>query len=259
MPTYVMRGGYTADDPRLGRVPPENFVHMDKYPLRALPATERPTAVPVFIGINWYSGLYASGLMERLDKFGRTEWWVRDGDIGRLVGGHALVLEPFTGPYRDELGWWSWHDQVREGICVSEASVRGMALYNRKRYQPRPVYDYAQTIDEWAGEDYEGTSMDAGLATLRTRGAVPALRAEAHKVERGAVSRPFVEAEGLTANRWVRDADEVFEVLGRPDAEYAVWLNSWGRSGYPHRVKVPRSVIARLHGEDGEFGVGTDR
>jgi hypothetical protein len=259
MTAITLRGGATTDDPRLGRVPPTDWTHVEKWPLRGQDIRSLANPTPVGIGINWYRAFYAEQLIQRRGTGGAVEWWVREGDLGPRVGGHAITLEPFTGPHRDVDSWWTWHDQVSEGICVSEMAVRVMALLNRRRYQPRPIYDYAQTIDAWAGEAYEGTSADAGLATLRTRGAIPATAGERHVIEKGVITRPFQPAHGISANRWaVNDAD-VFRTLGDENAQAAVWLNSWGRGGYPHRVWVPRSVLARLRKEDGEFGIVTDR
>ena len=251
--------GRSAEDERLGRYIPDDWKHVEKYPLRSSDIRQLANPTPVGIGVNWYDAFYASRLIERKGRFGKTEWWVREGDLGRIRGGHALVLEPFSGPHRDIVSWWEWHDQVSEGICVSEMAVRLMSLMNRIRYQPRPIYDHAQTIDYWPGENYDGTSADAGLATLRTLGAIPAKRGERHVIEKGVITRPFQEAHGISENRWVVDDDDLFRTLGAENSEYAVWLNSWGRPHYPHRVKVPRSVISRLRSEDGEFGIITDR
>lgn len=258
MTVVQLKGGHSAEDPRLGRVPPKDWTHVEKYPLRALPVEERPTVVPVAIGVNWYRAFYADQLIKRRGKFGRTEYWVREGNLGRLMGGHAITLEPFTGTPQDWLRLWYWHNQVSEGICVSEMVVRMAALLERRRFQPRPVYDLAQTLDYWPGEQYEGTSVDAGLRVWRERGLIPAKIGERHHVERGAVTRDFDPQFRIKANRWARNDQEVFDALGRPDAEYAEWLNSWGL-GYPHRVKVPRSVIVQLHHEDGEMGLVTPR
>jgi hypothetical protein len=72
-------------------------------------------------------------------------------------------------------------DQGREGACV------GFALTNELLSSPSPmgrvipkprnkfasdVYREAQKIDEWPGEDYEGTSILAGMKVLRSRGLI---------------------------------------------------------------------------------------
>jgi hypothetical protein len=45
-----------------------------------------------------------------------------------------------------------------------------MSLLNRKRYDAGWLYHEAQRIDEWPGEDYDGTSVRAGMDVLRTEG-----------------------------------------------------------------------------------------
>lgn len=237
----------------LGRLEPTDFTHVDKYPLRGLPAAERPARTPVVIGVNWYSAF------DTPTQDSRGRWWVaRDGNLGRIRGGHAVVLPP--AGVDEPLSWWDWHDQVSEGICVSEAVVRCMALLNRRRYQPRPLYDWAQDNDEWPGAepDYDGTSVRAGLDCARTVGLVPARRSEPHYIRKGQVSRPPSPEHGIAANRWATDMDEVLTALGREDDDAIPFANSWGRE-YPRRVWMPVEVHARLLAEAGEYGLITDR
>lgn len=237
----------------LGRLEPPDWAHVDKYPVRALASEARPTGVPVVMGVNWYD---AFDVPRRHGRGG--SWWVGRSTLGSIRGGHAVVLVPpaLTEPY----GWWTWYDQVSEGICVAEAVSRCQALLNRERYQPRPLYDVAQGIDEWPGAspDYEGTSVRAGLDVARTLGLVRTIRGERHHVRKGQVTREPDPASGISANRWALTVDEVLEALGTPDADYVEMANSWGR-GYPRRVRVPAEVLARLLGEHGEFGIVTDR
>lgn len=154
---------------------------------------------------------------------------------------------------------------VAEGIgvhnCVQFAVSRMQTLLNRKRYEVREdwpagrwLYHMAQMIDEWPGGSYvgaspayEGTSVRAALEVVRQQGLVN-YRAD----------RPSLD-EGISEYRWARDYNDVKAVLGYSDKNYCDLLNSWGRSGYPHLVRVPDEVGARLHHEDGEFGVVVDR
>lgn len=237
----------------LGRNVPTDFTHVDKYPLRALRAEERPKKAPVVIGVNWYEAF------DNPTQDSRGRWWIgRDGNLGRIRGGHAVCLPPVGVP--EPYSWWAWFDQISEGICVSEAVARCQALLNRKRYQPRPLYDWAQANDEWEGASpaYEGTSIRAGLDCARLVGLVPAKRGEAHHVHKGTVTRPFVASEGIAANRWATSVDEVLEALGAEGRDYVDLANSWGRR-YPRRVLMPATVLERLRQEDGELGLVTDR
>lgn len=236
----------------LGRLEPTDWNHVDKYPLRALAATERPARVPVVIGVNWYSAFDKPTAATP-----RSPWWIgRDGNLGSVRGGHAVVLVPFG--VDEPTAWWEWYDQIAEGICVSEAVTRAMALLNRQRYQPRPLYDVAQANDEWPGENYDGTSVRAGLDVARTLGVVPALRGERHYVKRGEVTRPPLPEHGISANRWAISTDEALEVLGADGRDYVNMANSWGRN-YPRRVRMPATVLDRLRSESGEIGIVTDR
>lgn len=235
----------------LGRRPPTDWEHVDKYPLRALATTERPANAPVVMGVNWYANFDEPTLI-------RGKWWIGRGDWGSLRGGHATVLRPLR--VYEPRSWWIWHDQISEGICVSEAVARCMALLNRQRYQPRPLYDWAQNNDEWPGAEptYSGTSVRAGLDCARLQGMVPARLREAHYVRAGEVDRPFELDHGIAANRWAQTVEEVFEALGYEGSSAVPMLNSWGKK-YPRVVYLPDEAVDRLMREDGEFGIVTDR
>ncbi len=133
-----------------------------------------------------------------------------------------------------------------------------MSLLNRKRYQPRPLYDAAQLIDGWPGEAYDGTSVSAGLDIARMHGLVPATSREAHIIGKNEVMRLPIAGDGIAANRWALNMDDVLGVLGRANQEAIPFLNSWG-TRYPHITWMPVEVHARLMGEDGEYGIITDR
>jgi hypothetical protein len=235
----------------LGRKEPTDWEHVEKYPLTALRASEVPTRAPVVIGVNWYSN-FDSPVKDSSGNY----WIGRSSNLGAIRGGHAVCLLP-TGVI-DPDAWWEWFNQIREGICVSEGVARCMGLLNRKRYQPRPLYDHAQLIDEWEGENYDGTSVRAGLEVARTAGLVPARSGEPHYVLKGQVTRPPVQSEGISAYRWMQSMDEVIQVLGLGSRQYVTILNSWGKA-YPRKVRLPLSVLARLHSENGEIGMVTDR
>lgn len=239
----------------LGRRPPTDWRHVEKYPLRALATPEQPTRVPVLMGVNWYANF------DHPAQDSRGRWWIGLGDFGRLRGGHATVLKPKG--LVDPISWWLWHNQISEGICVSEAVARCMALLNRRRYQPRPLYDWAQNNDEFSSTPpEEGTSVRAGLDCARTVGLIPAKRGERHFVTKAEaealVSRNPLSEHGIAANRWATTVEEVFAALGYEGASAVPMLNSWGQ-GYPHIVYLPDEAIDRLLREDGEFGIVVDR
>jgi hypothetical protein len=239
---YQMRNGSTVPDPRLGRLAPTDWRHVEQWPLTAL-APVIPVGGPVVIGVNWYDA-FDHPVQRR--EHGRAVWTI-EGDLGRVRGGHCVCLEPAT--LRDADGWHGFYDQGREGSCVGFGCSRMSSLVNRKRYDARWLYLEAQKVDEWPGEAYDGTSVRAGMDVLRDRG---------HRPVRGGHAGFPAAGEGISANRWAGSAGEVLEALGTPGRDYVTVLNSWGVS-YPRRVRMPAGVLDRLIREDGEAAVPTDR
>lgn len=222
----------------LGRRVPTDWEHVAKYPLTIVP--EKPT--PVVLGINWYSA-FDNPVLEDDGRY-----WIPDGNLGSIRGGHCICVKASAQP--DLLGWWAFYDQGSEGACVGFGCSRAMSLLNRVRYDGFWLYREAQKSDEWPGEDYDGTSVRAGLEVLRTVGP---MRARAQLVSAG---------DGISAYRWATTVDMVHGVIQSPLADEiggVPLLNSWGRDGYPHIVWLPDAVLDRLLREDGEAGLITDR
>ena len=240
--------GAVPDDPRLDRLVPDDFSHVEKWPLTTAVIPSKP--VPVTIGVNWYENF------DDPHKDARGRWWIGVGNLGRIRGGHCVCLEPGDpvdgGTFQDNPSWWTFYNQGREGACVGFGSSRMMSLLNRKRYDARWLWDRAKERDEWLdtnpGDD-NGTSVRAAMDALRALGHEPWGQAGP------------VLAEGISANRWATKVDQVTAALQSPanDRMGAVRvLNSWGRS-YPHRVWMPYETLQRLIDEDGEATVVTDR
>lgn len=88
--------------------------------------------------------------------------------------------EPRTHRYWWTSGWWG--DQGRTPQCVGYAWSHwledGPVTQNPKRpgadpiIHPTVVYNRAQKIDEWPGENYDGTSVRAGAKVLQSMGAI---------------------------------------------------------------------------------------
>jgi hypothetical protein len=223
----------------LGRRAPTDWAHVDRYPLMAAVAPEKPT--PVVIGVSWYENF------DEPQQDSRRHWWVGRGPLGRVRGGHCVCLKPRGAV--DLTAWWHFYDQGVEGSCVGFGCSRMMSLLNRRRYDARWLYEQAQLVDEWSDTPpEEGTSVRAGLDILRTRG---------HK--RSGSTRYMPDpAEGIAANRWARSIDDVLSVLGYDGLDYVDILNRWNVD-YPHLTRMPAETLQRLFEEDGEFGVVTDR
>lgn len=232
----------------LGRLVPTDWTHVERYPLSAAAAVALPPR-PVVIGVNWYDA-FDSPMRDS-----RGAYWIGRGTtLGRQRGGHCVCLKPRYAA--DLSSWWGFYDQVNEGICVGEGVSRAATHFNRKMYQPRPLYDECKKRDGYPGE---GTWVKYGFDVLREMGHVPRARGEAHYLTPNpALEARFRYSEGITENRWIRSIDDCLEVLGYQDVGYVDIINSWGM-GYPHLVRLPVNVLARLWEEDGEIGVITDR
>lgn len=226
----------------LGRRVPTDFEHVDKYPLRAV----GPVAAlgPAVWGINWYSDFD-----QPVKK--NDEYWIGldSNNIGYNVGGHAIA-QPFFGA-GDLDKWYQWYDQGYSPHCVGFSLSRAMSWLNRRFYDADWLYYEAQKVDEWEGEDYDGTSVRGGCRILNTVGH--------RRIYNGETLAASLQ-HGISAYRWITNVDDVLEVVGGEQKERGAitWRNSWGTS-YPHKVWLPAETAQRLLDEEGELAVFTDR
>lgn len=245
------------EDQRLGRLIPDDWEHVDKYPLSSLSEDLIPKRVPVVIGVNWYREFDTPQKDNRF--FG--DYWIK-GPLTRIRGGHCVCLEP--GGYLDSYAWYNFYDQKNEGACVGFGWSRAMSILNRTRYSAWWLWDRAKEIDQWSDTnpgDSNGTSVRAAGKILAGKGHVPWVNTmTGHSVTaRDGYSSKL--SEGILKYRWATSVDDIHRVLGNPKADKLgalPILNSWGK-GYPRRVWFPDSVIDRLMREDGEFSIPTDR
>jgi hypothetical protein len=233
----------------LGRREPTDWTHVEKYPLSAAPAA--PVAVPVVLGINWYSDF------DRPVKDSAGQWWVgrSTANLGSKRGGHAICTEPHRG--RDLPSWWKrynqnvWTTALDRGSCTGYSAARMLSLLNRHSYDPLWIYHEAQAIDEYADTPPQpGSSVRAAMDVLRVKGAC--------RTTAKATLPPALE-EGIAENRWATSAGEVLDALGTPHLGYVTLLQSWGDTLYPHRVRLPAETLDRLLAEGGEAALVTDR
>jgi hypothetical protein len=157
------------DDARFGRFIPDDWKHVEKYPLSAV-ATAVRRRVPVVIGVNWYVEM---GNPTRDPKSG--EYFMAGAKkLTRIRGGHCVCLEPGGEPDRD--AWWDFYDQGNDGACVGFGWSRCMTILNSgEQYTARWLWDRAKEIDEWPqtkpGDD-QGTSVRAAGDILSKKGHV---------------------------------------------------------------------------------------
>lgn len=233
-------------DRPLGRRPPTDFLHVEKYGLTAATIPDKPT--PVIAGANWYSA-FDNPIWDERGKF----WIVgqNPNEFGLIRGGHCFCFKPDV--ITDTDAWWAWFDQGQDGACVGFATARMMTMLNRRRYAGQEIYETARRdFDEWEGENYDGTSVRAGLDVIRERGPM--------RVRAGRVTGPYA-GDGIERNRWAESVLDIIAAMHSPrysELGRLPFVNSWGKS-YPHVTWMPLDTLDRLLREDGECAVVTDR
>lgn len=206
----------------------------------------------------------------------------------------TTALRPTT--YRT---WRYWRqgeilDQGREGACVGfgwtaelMASPERVKIWDPTNYA-RGVYHDAQRIDEWPGEDYEGTSVLAGAKVVQSRGLIEQYRwafttediidtllqvgpvvvgipwyynmyetLPGGLVQLGGpmVGGHCLTLTGYSKNRWMKNEVGKWERM-----EVFRWTNSWGRSyGKYGRGYIRVSDFAQLFNQYGEACVPLGR
>lgn len=133
----TLRGGHVTQDKRLDRLPSWDPAN-ENYPIRSVLSPADST------------------LTKRLWMNGKI---TDQGSEGACVG-FSWTVEAMTSPWRVRLGpnWQYPH------------------YTNMPNDFGRKVYRRAQKVDEWAGENYEGTSVLAGVKTLKSLGLISEYR-----------------------------------------------------------------------------------
>ena len=172
----------------LGRLEPQDWEHIDKYPLMLATSVAR----------------------------------VED-------------ILPLPYQYRQK------YDQGEEGACVGFASSWMTSINNRKFFDAHWLYKEAQKVDGWEGEDYDGTSVRAGMDILRQVG---------HKNLYRYPSVPRLEY-GIAANRWARTVDELRTCIaaGVPVVMGTNWYSAFDNPQPKGReFWIPKDNIGRIRG-----------
>jgi hypothetical protein len=176
-------------------------------------------------------------------------------------------------------------DQGSEGACV------GFSWTHERAARPKPdldvtdaealaIYQMARRLDQWPGEDYDGTSVIAGAKAAQTAGWLTEYR-WAFNVHDAlvAISRkgPAVIGVNWYSGMWDADRDGFLHVEGNVVGGHAILVrgvdvvrervllhNSWGR-GWGGTAKGPGTAwlsfadFERLLREDGECCIPTAR
>lgn len=194
----------------------------------------------------------------------------------------ALLDTPRGGPARPWRYWWDrgwWGYQGSRPWCVAYAWLHALEdgpLTKAPRtpgsdpvWTPRALYDRAQRLDEWWGENYDGTSVRAGAKALQERGLVGTYR-WAYTLEdlRDAVTElgPVVVGTWWYTSMFYPTEEGFLEVNGSRAGGHAYVVNgvnsnrgvfrvknSWGPSwGLGGRAWIGFDEMRRLLEEQGE-------
>lgn len=118
--------------------------------------------------------------------------------------------------------------QGTSNACVGFSVSWMMSILNRRYYDALWLWRHAKEIDGWSGndgaDDNNGTYLRAGLDVLRDEGH--------RRVLRGHSREPDMQ-EGIKANRWAADVDEIRTAIasGTPVVLGINWYQSFFTPG----------------------------
>lgn len=178
-----------------------------------------------------------------------------------------------TSRYWNANGWWgnqyatphcvgySWTHWIEDGPVTHKGQA---PIIN-----PESVYREAQLVDEWAGEQYDGTSVRAGAKVLQSKGLIQSyLWAWDVNTLADAVLNlgPVVVGTYWYENMFFPNSKGILRVGGYIAGGHAYlingvntkrelfriknsWGREWGKNGYAY---ISFADMARLIAEDGE-------
>jgi hypothetical protein len=169
-------------------------------------------------------------------------WWGDQGNTSQCVG-------------------YSWAHWLEDGP-VTQPGVSPIV-------QPSGIYSLAQKVDEWPGEDYEGTSVRAAAKVLTTLGFIGEYRwaFDLNTLSNAILSEgPVVVGTNWYENMFYPNSKGIVSIGGSiagghaylvngvdTKAKYYRIKNSWGRSwANKGMAKISFADMERLIGEDGE-------
>jgi hypothetical protein len=179
-----------------------------------------------------------------------------------------------TSRYWYANGWWgdqgntpqcvgySWAHWLEDGP-VTQPCIAPVV-------QPSGIYSLAQKVDEWPGENYEGTSVRAAAKVLTTLGFIGEYRwaFDLNTLVNAVLSEgPVVMGTDWHENMFYPDSKGVISINNSPVAGGHAWLingvdtkakmfrmkQSWGRSwGNKGMAKISFADVEQLIAADGE-------
>jgi C1A family cysteine protease len=160
----------------------------------------------------------------------------------------------------------AWRQWLSSALMMTKAGPKAMAIYQE-----------AQKVDEWEGEDYEGTSVRAGVKVLKALGHVASYvwSWDADVLRDYMLSGLGVVVVGTNfyESMFTPDSKGYLKVEGEVVGGHAYVLggysverqahrmiNSWGTSwGEKGRAWLHHSDLRRLLSEDGEGAAATEQ
>lgn len=185
-----------------------------------------------------------------------------------------LKAEFRTYRYWNDTGWWG--DQGQTPQCVGYAWTHWLEDGPVTQggvppiLKPETIYHEAQKIDEWPGENYDGTSVRAGAKVLQSRGFISSYHwaMNIDEVIHCLLNiGPMVMGTNWYSSMFEPNDDNIIEVRGtRPAGGHAYdanginlirgWIRikqSWGRSWANHgHAYMYIEDFERLLNENGE-------
>lgn len=135
-------------------------------------------------------------------------------------------------------------DQGQEGACVGfgwshELSAQPMVIGGVTDRSAHELYKLAQTMDEWPGEDYEGTSVLAGAKAAQNQGHISgyAWAFSLEELQQAVQHGPVVMGTSWLESMFYPLANGVLTVTGS-----VVGGHCWLIRGYRPKIRLQRSV-----------------
>jgi hypothetical protein len=183
-----------------------------------------------------------------------------------------------TSKYWDDRGWWGDQGNLNECVGYSLAHWLENSPITHKAappvVAPHLIYSTAQTMDEWDGEEYEGTSVRGGAKALQSMGFISSYVWAFDLATM--IDAVLTKGPVVVGTNWYESmfypTNGLIKVSGDPAGGHAYLINgvntsnklfriknSWGQTwGIKGRAFISFADMERLIHEDGEVMLGVE-